>query len=262
MAKVNSAIINILVLSFLVCLNPSGFAVDPCPDCPQNLPTIPGIVDCNPNWTIVWNPDNPQQVIRNGSVTLQFKGGTRPYDLAVSGTDFWFDDNHRITSIAGNDTGTITVYAGSNACGSATLTINDGCNVQSTGYVRSNSGTWIRKTQYDGDCQMPGSYTSLVPDHDYGWNAEYVSGRSKQTVYIYEASSSWASEGTCDNPTSGYTSCWEKWRGCKDRGWRCLEYPTGCEDCLSTGIVPCQEGPNGYKCWCQRGLTYYEWECQ
>ncbi len=257
-----------LVLSLVFGLVFSSSSIQDCPsdvDCPGTTSTIPGTVDCNPDWKVVWASDNPQEISRGGHVTLKFEGGNRPYDLTVSGTDFWFDEDHTITTIENNITGTIALYAGSSAC-VATITVTDNCNVQSSSYVYYSGGDWVHKPEFDNECHLPCPFTYLKADHDYGWHAECVTGEKKQYAYIYEAVTYWMSDGSCDNPPSEYYNCRKEWRGCKNRGWRCIDVEgdddPGCEDCLSTGLVPCQERSDGkYKCWCQQSLKYYEFQC-
>ena len=144
MSKVNLLISNLLVLIFVFGLNSSGLSIGPCPggDCPKTLPMIPGTVNCNPEWKPKWDSSNPQEVSPGHSKTLNFGEGNRPYTVSVTGNDFWLDQAHTVTTIENNYTGTITLYAGSNSCGSAEITITDRCANEEAGYVRSTSGKW------------------------------------------------------------------------------------------------------------------------
>ena len=143
MSKVNLLLANLLILICVFWLNPSGLAVGPCPpDCPGPTSTIPSDVGCNPNWLIKWDPNNPHTVSPGGNVTLKFGEGNRPYNVTVTGNDFWLDQGHTVTTINNNYNGTITLYAGNNSCGSAEIKITDRCSNEETGYVRSPSGKW------------------------------------------------------------------------------------------------------------------------
>lgn len=271
MSKVNFVTLNILVLTFLVCLSPSGFTAGPCPgnDCPPNLSTIPGTVNCNPNWIIVWVSDNPQQVLRGQSVTLKIEGGARPYDLSVSGNDFWFDEAHTITSIAGNNTGVITLYAGGSACGSATITVSDECDDYATGSVRCNSdgaGVWTLKTQYE--CKCPGAPTSKSGNWLYKECGKWRNGDEYKMCFAYSAHAPCLDQlpsSTCDdkcaadicNPAWGCTQCVTF--VCPDRAPPFEQTGTwSCEE------LACDDPALGYRnlrCYGRRQRMLWEWTC-
>lgn len=142
MSKVNLAIANLLILICVFWLSSSQLSAEPCQDCPGTMSTITGDAECNPDWKPKWDSSNPQQVSPGQSVTLNFGEGNRPYTVTVTGNDFWLDQARTVTTVENNFTGTITLYAGSNACGSAEITIADRCDNEKAGYVRSPSGKW------------------------------------------------------------------------------------------------------------------------
>jgi hypothetical protein len=143
MSKVNLLIANLLILLFFFGLNSSQISAEPCPpECPVTTSTTTGTVNCNLDWKIKWDSSNPQEVSPGNNVTLKFGEGNRPYTVSVTGNDFWLDQAHKVTTINNNYTGTITLYAGNNSCGSAEIIIKDRCDNEKAGYVRSTSGTW------------------------------------------------------------------------------------------------------------------------
>lgn len=144
MSKINLAIANLLIFIFVFWLNSSGLSAGDCPggECPGTMSTITGDAECNPDWKPKWDFSNPQEVSPGHNVTLNFGEGNRPYTVSVTGNDFWLDQAHTVTKINNNYTGTITLYAGNNSCGSAEITIKDRCDNEKAGYVRSTSGKW------------------------------------------------------------------------------------------------------------------------
>ena len=143
MSKVYLLSVNLLILIFVVGLHSSGLSFGPCPpECPESTSTITGNAKCNPDWKPKWSANNTREVSPGHSVSLNFGEGHRPYTVSVSGNDFWFDQAHTVTTLSNNSSGAITLYAGSNACGAAEITIVDRCANKAAEYVRSTSGEW------------------------------------------------------------------------------------------------------------------------
>lgn len=144
MSKVNLTFANLLVLICIFWLSSSHLSADVCPkgDCPRSFSTITGDAKCNPDWKPKWESSNSQQLSPGQSVTLNFGEGNRPYTVTVTGNDFWLDQSHTVTTIEKNYTGTITLYAGSNACGSAHIQVTDKCENTAVESVLSTVGRW------------------------------------------------------------------------------------------------------------------------
>ena len=63
----------LLVFPFILCLYLSGIAIGADP-CFQGFSTIPGSV----KYAFKWDPDNPDEIDRNGAVEIKIIGGIPP----------------------------------------------------------------------------------------------------------------------------------------------------------------------------------------
>jgi hypothetical protein len=101
-------IVKILLKSIIIIaiLNLSGFsfAEDQCSDTivGPGLPTILGNYIKPDNWDpdFHFDPDNPQEITRNNSVTLKIFGGVPPYSWSVVGSGFslLYDKTHELSN--------------------------------------------------------------------------------------------------------------------------------------------------------------------
>jgi hypothetical protein len=254
MLKSNTFKLCFLIPVIIFCLNLKGFSFDQCvpPDCPSDISTIPQTVEFTADWLLEWDPNNPQQINRNSSVTVNVINGVPPYSWSVSGSGFSLDDN--ITEGLSN-----TLLADYAACGSAEITVTDSRNATATGSVRCSAGQWVQVTD---DCQIPGPANN--------GNYERIEGQYRvyQRYTTNGATSSSACQDdedgtfTCDNAGS-LGSCYTRFESC-DGG-----SGMGCVECISHGVFPCvQQEPCGdgtYKtvrCYCTSAFTLYEWQCQ
>jgi hypothetical protein len=250
MSKVNLLIVNLLILVFVFGLNSSHLLAETCPpDCPDTTSTTTGDPDCNSDWKIIWAADDPDPIGPGGSVTLRFWGSKRPYDFVLSGTDFSFDPVLPVTAINNNNTGVVTVYAGNNACGSATISVTDGCGVQGSGSVRSSNGTWIT--------EIPGCVFGGDGGYVYQGGAEYAwFDTTKLEIGKY-----------VQYQTIGLTWPGDFGQNCNRCPGNCETAAAGdpnkqCEPCLEKrNDIPCRYKPSqGWQCttyW----VFYDEWVC-
>ena len=140
MSKVNLAIANLLILIFVFGLNSSGLSIGPCPpDCPGNTSTIPGTVNCNPEWAPQWDSENsakrfPSREPADVSIT----GGLGPYTWVVNkGFTLGCTTNcGRHNTVDSEETDCI-----------AAITVTDRCGSQTTGSVR-RPGYWDAERCY------------------------------------------------------------------------------------------------------------------
>ncbi len=135
MSKINLTITNILILIFVFWLNSSGFSIGPCPpDCPGNISTIPGTVNCNPDWGPQWDSDNSAKEFPSAEppVDVYVTGGLGPYTWQVSSG---------FALACTNDCGTSNILSSQATDCIATITITDRCGAQTTGKVR-RPGYW------------------------------------------------------------------------------------------------------------------------
>jgi len=91
---------------------------------------------------MVWSEDNPETIAPGCSVHVSVSGDKTPYSWSVSGTGFWFDAEHTITTL--EDAGaSVNLYADADACGSATISVTGGCGGFASGSVRCTAGSWV-----------------------------------------------------------------------------------------------------------------------
>lgn len=122
-----------LFLPFVFCLCSSGVSVAD-DSCFQGLSTIPGNVQYDESWLLQWDPNNPEEMDRNSSVTISVIGGFPPYTWQVSGNGF------SIPSSTADRTNTLS--ADNTACGTTTITVTDSYGQITIDYVRCTSGRW------------------------------------------------------------------------------------------------------------------------
>jgi len=135
----NSNQIKFYITAFLVfsCLISTRIADAQSGQC--TIPTITASVQYPPGWfpEFQWDPNNPQSINRNDSVSLSVIGGTEPYTWSVIGTGFYFEEDQ--TSEPLN-----TLIADGTSCGAAMVTVTDSEGLKVSGSLRQpNNGRWV-----------------------------------------------------------------------------------------------------------------------
>jgi hypothetical protein len=187
-----------LFLPFVFCLYLSGVSVAD-DSCFQGLSTIPG----NVKYYFEWDPTNPQEIGRNSNVEIKVIGGIPQYNWSVSGNGF------NLSQSQSNGISNI-LTADSTACGSATITVTDGCGGTTTGYVRCTSGDWVLLGGCDGcawGCPAIGIVTCLSHDDIIEGNYKWEFGAAHN--YWHDPPDpdcppfwqGWSCSGTCDFQT-------------------------------------------------------------
>lgn len=64
------------------------------------------------------------------------------FTWSVSGTGFWFDSQHTKKTIEDTSAQAVSLYAGGNACGMASITVTDKNGNSISGDVKGNAGRW------------------------------------------------------------------------------------------------------------------------
>jgi len=177
MLKVKIPKIFLMILTCIFCLHLSGLTVaDECWDSEAGDPTFTGNHNYPSGWfpEFQYDPNNPDEIDRNSSVTISVIGGTSPYTWSVSGTGF---------SIPSSTTDRTNALSANNlACGSAAITVTDNCGDSCTGYVRCTAASrWAIKTS---ECILSGSGTLILydcNDCNRAWHYELIVGNKKQT---------------------------------------------------------------------------------
>lgn len=201
-----------------------------------------------------WDRDNSATTVVPGDTcVVTVEDGCAPYNWSVSGTGFSFDNPQ-------TSTGTNTLTAGDDACGTAIITVSSDCG-DTTGYVRSTVGQWANQTN---GCIIPGA-----------WTSKSASGASKYWFYRVEdqyrqSQEVWAWYGIGSPGPPPEWSCADV--DCSAKGdpncvdcleWSCTDFNPGWDNCggwcCGTGFG-CGGTAGGY-CMKNTYLYYHEWVC-
>jgi len=177
-----------------------------------NIPTIPGNyergeMDGNCTDEIPLISISADTVARNNFITITIDPaniGSPPYNWAISGSGFHFNnDSGPVTEQTYSPTEELQLWADSTACGSAIITVMDGCNESSTTSVREpNNGSWVLIEEIScgtldgGGCTCHSDFYSI--EGAYRYLDSYVAGNLMGTR--------WHPTGSCSPyPTTDYT---------------------------------------------------------
>jgi len=227
-------------------------------ECPGPVSTTTDKCERAEGSSFKWDPDNPQTIDRDGSVGISVIGEVKPYTWSVSGTGF-------ILSLNQTEEKTNSLYAGSNACGTAEITVKDGFGHIVKGYVRSDNGQWVL---IGTTCKIPGP-ADTTSCHPYEatscsrYEGKYAQTQKFWCCYNYPggAGTSGCDCGSTYNigdcPQSGVDVC----------------VICDCETCRGAGWVTHTDGASKLccrnetcsymKCYCHwaGSLKLYEWKC-
>jgi len=221
-------------LTSFFCLHLSGLTVaEDCWDCEGGGPTVTGNHTYTPEWypAFQYDPNNPEEIDRNGSVEISVIGGFPPYTWQVSGTGF---------SIPSSTTDrTNTLSADDTACGAVTITVTDKYGDNCTGYIRCTEGQWTQK------CTNSTNNTGCSP-----WNTVW-SGDTYETIVGYQK---WWMLGKSDRTAK---CCPGDTVDCSWDNPSCTEPPCG-NPCDCDGVTG-RCGVDTRTLW--PGYVYYEWQC-
>jgi hypothetical protein len=109
-----------------------------------SIPTVTGEFVYPEGWfsKLEWDPTNPQTVDRSSSVPVSVLNGEGGFSWEVAGNDFWFNEEHTEGLIT-TDGRSVTLYAGPNACGGATISVTDMMGDAVTGSLRCTDGRCV-----------------------------------------------------------------------------------------------------------------------
>jgi len=109
-----------------------------------SIPTVTGEFVYPEGWfsKLQWDPTNPETVDSSGSVTISVLNGEASFTWDIAGKDFWFDEEHTLTSITTYGR-SVSLYTGANACGGASISVTDIMGDTATGSVRCTNGGWV-----------------------------------------------------------------------------------------------------------------------
>ena len=106
----------VLILVIIIVFPIIVFTEEPC----MNCPTINKEVDIR--YLLKWQ-QIPDTINQGQSKLLIIKSKLDTFTWTVSGTGFWFDSQHTIKTIENTEAKSVSLFAGSNACGTATITV-------------------------------------------------------------------------------------------------------------------------------------------
>jgi len=121
-----------------------------------SIPTVTGEFVYPEGWfsRLQWDPTNPQMLDSSGSVTIRVLNGEPLFTWEVGGNDFWFNEEYTAASIT-TDARSVTLYAGPNACGGASILVTDIMGDTVTGSVRCTNGRWaLVHEEYCGEVTL------------------------------------------------------------------------------------------------------------
>lgn len=201
-----------------------------------------------------WDRDNSATtVVPDDTCVVTVEGGLAPYNWSVSGTGFSFDNSQ-------TSTGTNTLTAGADACGTAVITVSTASG-DIVGYVRSTVGQWANQTN---GCIIPGPWTSKAASGFSKYWFYRVKDQYRQTQQVW----SWYGIGSAGPPpewSCGDVDCVAKGDpNCVDcLEWSCTDFNPGWDQCggwcCGTGFG-CANDAGGY-CMKNTYLYYHEWVC-
>jgi hypothetical protein len=121
---------------------------------------------------MAWDDETSAETVAQSSsciVAITDSGDGSPYKWTVSGTGFYFNASHSVTSMQTNNK-VIALYTDESACGPATITVV-GCGGQVvTGYVRCTAGKWGPDQE---GCAIAGDWDSKYCG--FSWPSYYCS---------------------------------------------------------------------------------------
>lgn len=212
--------------------------------------------DCYTEPAFVYDTDNAETMAADSSLRLYVENGCSPFSWSVSGTGFSFAEGK-------TDGHSNYLVASASACGSASITVTDDCNVIVTGWLRGTTGEWVEKST--GVCEISGVGTEIDTS-----TYELITGNKKQTQVTGSDASGCPGHG-CEAGQEAF---------CEGRGP--LGLTTNCIDPLSGGCdypyaMPCSSmdydaicdsgrrffagDTDCWQCFHVAALAYYEWEC-
>uniref|UniRef100_A0A6M3J0K4 Uncharacterized protein n=1 Tax=viral metagenome TaxID=1070528 RepID=A0A6M3J0K4_9ZZZZ len=220
----------------------------------------PGSNKCNVLYYVspTWSAENSETMGRSTNIGLAVDDGAGPFTWTVSGTGFWFDEGHSITSIE-TEGGNTSLYSDATACGAATITVKDACGTSITDYVRGTvSSGWVDTNNHE--CTIEGLGTIVpelggtFPACNGGCHYELIDGNLRVIAVVHGM---------------GYGENY-----CRDYSDVCAIGNTydcavsGQDNCEACGVSPittctCYVDYDGLDdwCWCSGGKTDYTWEC-
>lgn len=169
---------------------------------------------CDEVEPMVYDTDNSVSVLAPGtSGTVAVIGGKLPVLVKVRGNGFSLDGYN--TRDAWSYSRTIRIYAHDFACGTAPITLDDGCTV-AQGSVRSTQGQWV------GGC-----YTYSWRDVGYHYDRNYVYVPIKEGCRYYHAYLGYYDEWVANATEGGLVKTW-LWDPGSFYGWAPVATMIGC----------------------------------
>lgn len=99
---------------------------------------------------LAWDDDaTPDVLARGSSLYAVFYGGRAPFSVSIRGNGFYLDAANTVRDMI-TGSRVVRIFANSAACGSAILSVGDGCSSAGTS-IRSDLGIWTDYMRYCGE---------------------------------------------------------------------------------------------------------------
>ena len=193
-----------------------------CEEARQESCSQVGIIKLEPN-----TDANPETIAQSSSAIISFLGGERTVSASISGSGFWLDADHSLTSTENSDK-QIQIYTDETACGSGELTVSDKCSSASYS-IRCTDGEWV--VTGTGESTWNWIYGSM-----YTW--------TDTSPYIYASATKRFSFENSNLPLIDKIDGAVTWNG---------------SSCGLPPISPCSVWENAN--FCANGFYCEEWEC-
>ena len=258
--KISKTVALVFIFSFILQPSTIVFANDCQSDTPP-ISTVPGNRIIPPNWRDAYKPkiySDSDEIARNNYVNVWVYSEGRacpPYSWSVSGTGFHFDSASGPTTATTNaDLETLELWADGTACGSATISVTDGCGDTTTGYVRCTSGQWdlvCDSLLPDGNCNVFAANPQVFKSYHYPLN---------KRITIHQRCL-W-SRGSAGGRACLFMSC----GGFDSQNYipttSCITWPSvDCADLLG-GIGYTCSGGTDECCTLNLGIEVHQWNCE
>lgn len=240
-----TVVLSISVLSvFLLC---GLLFAEECPGPPSNLPEETKYPQ---DWTLEWDPANPDTMDREQTVSLHVIGGVGPYKWSVMGQGFSLGTEE--------ETGdSNTLYAEATACGTASIRVYDSQGKSTGGGVRCTFGKWIFVTAFYSQGWGQGLSCDDCPGR---WGGSSSCGPETEKTIIsgkgkWVLGEPYCLGGECDPCLP--TCCKVNWPPDEAAYWPPCGNPQQCHGVApcSCAIFPCDAACIYHRCMC------YEWTC-
>ncbi len=157
---------------------------------------------------LVWDSSvSPEVMTPNSAVVIGVTGGGKyPYRWSVSGHGFQFANGSRSIETT---TSTVRLSALVGACGTALITVTDGCST-TAGVIRSTAGKWVVVLDH-GTCAEARAIVGALPIEAEAGESSHLGLVGYVGHYKVEQQWSYVGGGSTTSCTAWPTTCTDSW---------------------------------------------------